>query len=378
MSGLDRISRLPDSMLCHILSFMPTKDAVVTSALSTRWMRVWLSVPTLYFEEEYGGDYEDHVDFIAMVYTVIVQRDVEPVQKFSLKISHPTCYCYYTIIAWVKSVIKRGVQHIELCLPNKIDLPPNILGCRTLVVLKLGGVLINKVFTNGFPSLKVLHLDEVVFDDHQCLAHFIFGCPILEELYVDDLTLTTLSNDNTITGGEFQSLNNLVSAVILFSRQYIPLKWICKVKSLRMYEESIPNYDANCTFPNLTSLELIIDHYNWSWLVDVVLRNCPNLQNFEISHVDNSNEHECEKWPQPKFVPECLSIHLRTCTLRKYKGWKCELQFSKYIMQNAKVLRTMRICSGIFSEPEAKLKVIRKLSSFPRRSAECRLQLNVK
>ncbi|KAH0986500.1 hypothetical protein GBA52_013677 [Prunus armeniaca] len=43
----DRISGLPDEILCHILSFLPTVQAVRTTILSHRWNHVWASVPNI-------------------------------------------------------------------------------------------------------------------------------------------------------------------------------------------------------------------------------------------------------------------------------------------------------------------------------------------
>ncbi|KEH36242.1 F-box/RNI/FBD-like domain protein [Medicago truncatula] len=47
----NKVSSLPDSIIYHILSFLPTKDTVATSILSKRWKPLWLSVFTLNFTD---------------------------------------------------------------------------------------------------------------------------------------------------------------------------------------------------------------------------------------------------------------------------------------------------------------------------------------
>jgi hypothetical protein len=41
VAGDDRLSSLPDDLICRILSFLPTREAALTSQLSRRWRRVW-------------------------------------------------------------------------------------------------------------------------------------------------------------------------------------------------------------------------------------------------------------------------------------------------------------------------------------------------
>ncbi|GKA09651.1 F-box/RNI-like superfamily protein [Tanacetum coccineum] len=42
---MDKISLLPDDVIIHILSFIPTKHAVATSILSSRWVNLWTFLP---------------------------------------------------------------------------------------------------------------------------------------------------------------------------------------------------------------------------------------------------------------------------------------------------------------------------------------------
>ncbi|KAF6170767.1 hypothetical protein GIB67_015719 [Kingdonia uniflora] len=45
----DRISNLPDVVLHHIISLLPTKEAVVTSLLTRQWKLLWISISYLEF-----------------------------------------------------------------------------------------------------------------------------------------------------------------------------------------------------------------------------------------------------------------------------------------------------------------------------------------
>ncbi|XVF45510.1 hypothetical protein PTKIN_Ptkin02bG0212400 [Pterospermum kingtungense] len=68
-SNIDRISDLPDSVLCHILSVLPTVDSVATTILSKRCVDLWTQVPFLVFTSLFGQSHNDgswFLNFCAM------------------------------------------------------------------------------------------------------------------------------------------------------------------------------------------------------------------------------------------------------------------------------------------------------------------------
>jgi len=66
-------------------------------------------------------------------------------------------------------------------------------------------------------------------------------------------------------------------------------------------------------------------------------------------------------------VPNCLSLHLKTCCLHNYRGSVFEFKFAEYIMQNAKYLLSMKFCFNISTHPYnnslRRQKILRDLSS---------------
>ncbi|KAM0840503.1 hypothetical protein ACQ4PT_059613 [Festuca glaucescens] len=50
--GEDRISALPDDVLRHLLSFLPSRNSVRTCVLAKRWRTLWKSVPALRIKDD--------------------------------------------------------------------------------------------------------------------------------------------------------------------------------------------------------------------------------------------------------------------------------------------------------------------------------------
>ncbi|KAK2414076.1 hypothetical protein QL285_036711 [Trifolium repens] len=135
--------------------------------------------------------------------------------------------------------------------------------------------------------------------------------------------------------------------------------------------------EVNCrndfipTFHNLTQLELDSLDYNWQFLLQV-LNHCPKLQKLEIYEADTyevtwTRKDDRENWVDPDFVPQCISLHLRTCNLYAFLGLQGELQLARYILKNAKVLQNMIIWN--LGQPE----IYSLLSSCPTASPTCKL-----
>ena len=68
-------------------------------------------------------------------------------------------------------------------------------------------------------------------------------------------------------------------------------------------------------------------------------------------------------------VPQCVSSHLKEFYLHTYEGWECDSEFIKFIMKNARFLRSIHIDS-VLQEDHTK-KMIQRLSLCPIGSENC-------
>ncbi|WJX76204.1 [histone H3]-lysine(4) N-trimethyltransferase [Trifolium repens] len=369
----DRISSLPDTILYHILSFLPTKSAAATSILSKRWYPLWLSVPTLRFNDKH---FKDFISFRHFVSSVFLSRDIKlPIKSFYLKCQKKQNSNAHDITRFIHAALQQGgIENLHLCsrIFLNVKLPHSIFTCKTLVVLHLRKVNMN-YFSHvvvDLPCLKTLHLSHVIYQRYQYLPKFLLRCPSLEELHMKTVLLP--SPESLDLEGNFQYLPNLITANIY--SESVLFNLCCRAEVLRVEMHSI----QSCQFPmyyNLTCIKLILKENHpkkWNWLLEM-LNHCPKLQNI-IIHEDYGHEYEAlDNWMDPTIVPECLSTQLNRCALDGYRNTECEIEFAKYILQNSKVLNNMLIRSASDLDLNVKHQMITDLTSSRRASTTCEL-----
>ncbi|KAI9094514.1 hypothetical protein K1719_026634 [Acacia pycnantha] len=301
----DRLSSLPDSLLLHILSFLPTNEAVAACFLSKRWRSLGHSFSTLVVHDTcFSSDREVFIQFVDYV---LISGDLKFLKNFGLN-----CWTFDMpndkINNWIDALINSKVEHLEIWITHSVNtrLPSSILNWSTIRVLKFYGVTFSTLSSVNLPSLKVLQLDMVRIPDINFLAMLLSGCALLETLVLGYLDVT----NNFGPMQEIKKLNRLVAAFVPPSP--VPVKALSNVTFLRLQQMWSPggkhamwspDADNFPTFDNLTHLECSGDE--WTAIVNC-LRNFPKLQNLVIFKLFSRAP------PEPILnVPLCLSSHLK-------------------------------------------------------------------
>lgn len=178
----------------HILSFLPTKDAVATCILSKRWKFLWTSVPNIDFDDallytsEMNGWFPLEVScFMNFVERVLLLRDASAMKKFRL--SCRVCFSASRVHAWISAAVMHNIQELDLCLfvEKPFMLPLCVFDSKSLTVLKIEMNCVLELPTCiSFPSLRILHLCLVTFLNDYSIHKLFSSCPVLQELAILD------------------------------------------------------------------------------------------------------------------------------------------------------------------------------------------------
>ncbi|CAL5405646.1 unnamed protein product [Camellia sinensis] len=325
----DKISKLPNALLCHILS-----------------QYLWTSVPNFDFDESVNfHDYaplskrrqkEVDLSFEDFVNRVLLLSDAPCFQKFHLNIG--SLRLLTLVDTWISSAIKRNVQDLELTNMYDINvrLPIKLFTSKTLVVLTLSGVFLDIPVSVSLPSLKSLKLDSVEFGDEDSLQEFLIGCPILEKLFIERWVV------------DKQGVLNVFVPMLKC------LMIICyRDDFLDQMDDPDESDDQGCKLvigaPQLEDLYLA-DYVSGDFFVKLIwnlklladfLRCLPYLEVLILTRSRFSDTAKC--WNPPQEVPSCLLLCLKKIQIKEFSGKDYELYVIEYLLSNAKVLKKMTI-----------------------------------
>ncbi|GJM90856.1 hypothetical protein PR202_ga07176 [Eleusine coracana subsp. coracana] len=153
--GIDRISHLPDDVLGHIISLLPTEDAARTRILSSRWRHLWLSAPLNLDQASFEFLSPIIIDtwLRSPALDKLQELDFDDDGGFSYGYS---CLASLPVSAFRLSATLRVVTLSKCCMDDTVE-------------------------TLHFPQLKLLGLDRVVISEAS-LHGIIAGSPVLESL----------------------------------------------------------------------------------------------------------------------------------------------------------------------------------------------------
>uniref|UniRef100_A0A7N2MBA0 FBD domain-containing protein n=1 Tax=Quercus lobata TaxID=97700 RepID=A0A7N2MBA0_QUELO len=378
-------------------------------------------------------DDEREIMFAHIVSSVLAQQECGELQTFRLQWKFGWDGSH--LDAWLGTAAARKVKELDLDIfmhdsdVENLKLPPSFFSCRTLVVLKLSGDIDidTPSLSFNFPSLKILHLLEISLpsninsQEHSFLRLFS-SCPVLEDLsFTTDLfkgeyklcvpTLKRLSfSENVYNESAYEleiyapaleyfnfegdlgdikfheKLDNLVQANVEsyvnedehkeFYREWVFRLFtaLSNVKFLSFSPYGTEWHNVGNIYPssfqNLVQLDFNVTDCNWPMLQDL-LQNAPNLETLVVTkEYTYGKSNLC--WKEPQYDRDYLPSHLTSFYYGGFEGLKDEEEFVKYILKEARVLKTATI--QVYRE-KSKENVIEKLSMFPRRSTTCLLRV---
>ncbi|XP_022747530.1 F-box/LRR-repeat protein At3g26922-like isoform X2 [Durio zibethinus] len=293
----DLVSRLPDDILVHILSFLPTEDAIKTSILSKRWKYLWVSIPNFCFcDHSVWSRTMSHdllLEVLASFFSSV--ESGAPVQngpcigKFYRWLEMPVAAS--RLRSWLSAAVKHNVQELKLFLPKGIEfvLPNSLFTSKSLwhftlkmdCNLKLPGFIC-------FSSLKYLNLRGVTFQDDQSTQQLFSGFPVLEHL---TLFKCNWGNINEITI-EIPTLKSLTFfEKVIFEDNFLNCKIV--ISALNLETLKVRGYLNVELLPcNLLSLDeasvnieyLIDGQQEHSHRLVKLLCGLPNIKSLKLSN----------------------------------------------------------------------------------------------
>ncbi|TVU38768.1 hypothetical protein EJB05_12154 [Eragrostis curvula] len=378
----DHISRLPDEVLGTIISLLPTKDGARTQAIARRWRHLWRSAP-LNLQVDYHLSSQDRKRVLFV--TKILADHPGPARRFSLR-GIRLRDRYPKIDGWLLSRTLSGLREIEFSyeIENPLErypLPPSALRfAPTLCVADIGSCdFPNEMAPSlNFPCLKQLTLRRVFMSEH-ALHSLLSDCPVLESLLLlDNAGIACLRiSSPTLRSIGFSAAQNWHRYIVpdpVRLQELVIEHAPCLERLLPLYPNHGPATIRVMHAPKLEILGLLSDGisrlelgtsvFQEMMAVSLTSSMCtvkilvldtkgpnldavvnfimcfPCLERLYITSHPMKNMKNVLRY-NPLDPIKCLELHLEKVVLKNYDGKKPDVDFAKFFVLNAKVLKKM-------------------------------------
>ncbi|KAL5708175.1 hypothetical protein ACHQM5_018998 [Ranunculus cassubicifolius] len=257
-SEMDIITNLPELIRNHILSFLPIVDAIRTSILSTQWRNICSSLPNLSFDQqlfdEMPSSTNNQTRFQDSVTQFIHQRDERAsVQSFKLVVDDVQDSILPHIRSWVSYVLRRKVERLYLSVYSRnLDiLPCSLFTSKTLTVLSLSDIHFELPTVVEFPLVKSLELIKVRWSDYEDNNRLVSSCPLLQSLV---LVMCSWNKSNRLVI-DSPNLKSLVFRPAVYSHE-VRISSSIKICNLK-YSGHLPDVSVE-SLSSLLYAELLI------------------------------------------------------------------------------------------------------------------------
>ncbi|BFG42127.1 hypothetical protein CerSpe_284020 [Prunus speciosa] len=373
---LDRISNLPSDVIGKILSFLPIKEAVKTSILSSKWRFQSAMLPHLVFDDQCFST-QNHKTFENIVDQVLLLH-IGPIHTF--KLSRPDLPATSEIDRWIRHLSRNSVNELILHIwkgdPYKI--PSCLFSCQDMVHLELYNCSLKPPSTcKGFRSLKSLCIDEVTMAQ-DVFDNVIVSCPLLERL-----TLTNCCGFTHVKihapnlkffhfEGLFEhvTLENTLSLAEVYiyldfdyDRRQAPASYCHLIKFFvhlpHIRRLTIQGYFLQylavgalpgklpkpCLYLSFLSIDIYFSDPCEVLAAQCLLRSSPALQELEImanhENQDQAVNVEVKSWLDAN--QNWSFTQLRLVKITSFSGSEAELDFIKFLLSSSPLLEILTV-----------------------------------
>ncbi|XP_058756500.1 F-box/FBD/LRR-repeat protein At3g14710-like [Vicia villosa] len=389
--GQDLTSNLPDHVIGHILSFLPTKEAIHTSVLSKRWMCLVTFITGLNFDDR---DFKTirKKSFIAFVDRALLHWNSGGFQSVSLALLDT--YDASCIKKWISVVLNLRIKKLCVNLQNELAVSSDAFyKCRyleelvlnrfaitvssfvclsSLTILKLSRTKItwdssneSETLTLNFPALRkyetldcswsgvksvtlqvpLLEVVSIKYTSNSRDSHveIKFYAPRLTKFCYSGFVLDTILLDtDSLASADITLYNNKKSV------QEIEM-YVCKLLSINpeslklcvcikqfILAGSKDPFAAIPPFGLLSYLEL--NFVGCEYLLSILLKTpCLKTLVLKVIYFDGMLMNFAT-------VPHCLLFTLKVLKFKKSVGHERGLSIAKYILENGQVLERINFC----------------------------------